>query len=50
LQSREVLIRSDAREHLAACEAILSGVYINWQPPGAADKALAPRLPFARAF
>jgi tetratricopeptide (TPR) repeat protein len=40
LQSREVLIRSDAREHLAACEAILSGVYINWQPPGAAVKAL----------
>jgi tetratricopeptide (TPR) repeat protein len=40
LQSREILIRSDAREHLAACEAMLSGVYINWQPPGAADKAL----------
>jgi tetratricopeptide (TPR) repeat protein len=40
LQSREVLIRSDASEHLAACEAMLSGVYINWQPPSAPDEAL----------
>ena len=40
LESREVLERSDAQEHLAACEAMLAGVYIYWQPPNAAAQAL----------
>jgi tetratricopeptide (TPR) repeat protein len=40
LESRRVLLRSDAREHLAACEAILSGVYLNWQRPDTAPRAL----------
>lgn len=40
LESREVLRRADAREHLAACEAILGGVYINWQLPGTNARAL----------
>ena len=40
LESREVLRRADAREHLAACEAMLSHVYMEWQPQDAAIKAL----------
>lgn len=40
LESRGVLIRSDAREHLAACEAILAGVYLNWQRPDTDSRAL----------
>jgi tetratricopeptide (TPR) repeat protein len=40
LEAREVLVRSDAREHLAACEAMLGGVYVYWQPENAAAQAL----------
>lgn len=40
LESREVLRRADAREHLAACEAVLGGVYLNWQLPGMITRAL----------
>ena len=40
LESREVLRRVDAREHLSSCEAILSGVYLNWQQPDTLPRAL----------
>jgi tetratricopeptide (TPR) repeat protein len=40
LESRGMLLRSDAREHLAACEAILGGVYLNWGRPDTASRAL----------
>jgi tetratricopeptide (TPR) repeat protein len=40
LEAREVLLRSDAREHLAACEAMLCGLYFNWPPEGRAAQAL----------
>lgn len=41
LESREVLRRADAREHLTACEAILGGVYLNCPYPDRAPRALS---------
>jgi tetratricopeptide (TPR) repeat protein len=39
-EAREVLERSDAREHFAASEAMLSGLYTNWPTENAAARAL----------